>query len=669
MDATLLASIRAFKKHALAPSATPTPVSNSIEPVVHANEKQSNQRKQTIESNAINTKQGSLLYEQNRMNQTERMVQEKTKNEIEKERKEVIRKEQVQRKSGQLDTKLQKDRFGYVDLSNLVKGEQLKLVLNEKESDLQEEATSPDGDCADDDNGADATVMFSEETKIQEDKKKKKKKKKDNGKEAKKYERENLLLVDKNEASLAMGAYAGFLLDRIPSPLVSFVFLMGFLSALDMTIIFPSLASYFNKLGASQLYYGIVAGSYNFGQILSAPILGWWTDYRSMKEVLLFCSFASAAGNLIYFFGDEQHLFLLVVGRVVSGLGGGCVMVAYAHIARVTSKKEERNEKLSTYAWVVRLGQIIGPSIGALATLNSDRNLISVYTLPALINLCIFGTLFIGQVYHFVLTHQNVSSQMYHTFLDPMEDPGLLDEQYSFLKPELLVLLVVFYAHTISYWSYMAAVVPFLESQYGYSLEQSYLYFLFIGAMLAISFGIFLVLSRLLSAPKILIFSLLCSALGLGCAFNFSSDGVGQYQLGTSTALLVIGYCTGTILIPAMYNTLIGIKMENLGFRQSGWFAFLSIAMVIGPFWGAVASILDPAEMVLVSWSGLVMLLLTIVVLLFVPIHPQSTESTTLVEGAATAVEIPLVERAELNEALLISRFPRLHFNFSYFIM
>jgi predicted MFS family arabinose efflux permease len=59
------------------------------------------------------------------------------------------------------------------------------------------------------------------------------------------------------------------------------------------------------------------------------------------KEVLLFSTSSSLAGNLLYLLHDGDKN-LLIVGRLIAGMGAGTVFIAYAHITRVSKRGAER---------------------------------------------------------------------------------------------------------------------------------------------------------------------------------------------------------------------------------------------------------------------------------------------------------------------------------------
>lgn len=73
-----------------------------------------------------------------------------------------------------------------------------------------------------------------------------------------------------------------------------------------------------------------------------------------------------------------------------------------------------------------------------------------MFTLPPFIMLLFFGIFFIGQLIYAFYTRDEISSQMYHLYQDPMEDSGILGEAFNIFKPDSLLLLGIFFAHIVS---------------------------------------------------------------------------------------------------------------------------------------------------------------------------------------------------------------------------
>lgn len=100
------------------------------------------------------------------------------------------------------------------------------------------------------------------------------------------------------------------------------IWLGSFLAALDSTIIATlsaSISASFNSL--SMLSW--LASAYLIANAAIQPISGRLTDILSRKTGLMFCTVSFALGNLIC--GLARTQWMMILGRVVAGIGGGGV--------------------------------------------------------------------------------------------------------------------------------------------------------------------------------------------------------------------------------------------------------------------------------------------------------------------------------------------------------
>ncbi|MCJ1349432.1 hypothetical protein MMC31_007672 [Peltigera leucophlebia] len=100
------------------------------------------------------------------------------------------------------------------------------------------------------------------------------------------------------------------------------IWLGSFLAALDSTIIATlsaSISASFNSL--SMLSW--LASAYLIANAAIQPISGRLTDILSRKTGLMFCTVSFALGNLIC--GLARAQWMMILGRVVAGIGGGGV--------------------------------------------------------------------------------------------------------------------------------------------------------------------------------------------------------------------------------------------------------------------------------------------------------------------------------------------------------
>ncbi|KAL0225074.1 hypothetical protein RCL1_002986 [Eukaryota sp. TZLM3-RCL] len=148
-----------------------------------------------------------------------------------------------------------------------------------------------------------------------------------------------------------------------PSKPLIIVLFTVFLDGLSFGVVMPSIFSYVQSLGGTEIQFGTIVAGFSLGTFLGSPILGMWYNRRSLRESLsgslLICVFCcllyAIAGNLF-------HLFL---SRFILGIGSGSIAIIRAYLSEVTSQ----SQRTSVNTWVNALqilGIVVGPSCGII---------------------------------------------------------------------------------------------------------------------------------------------------------------------------------------------------------------------------------------------------------------------------------------------------------------
>lgn len=137
----------------------------------------------------------------------------------------------------------------------------------------------------------------------------------------------------------------------------AFVDMVGFI------IVWPLLPFYAADLGANDFAVGLLISAFSVAQLLSAPAWGRFSDRRGRRPAILIGLTISAAAYIVFAFADS--LVLLLLSRVVQGIGGGTIGVVQAYVADA-SAPEDRAKSLGWLSAATSLGAIIGPAIGSL---------------------------------------------------------------------------------------------------------------------------------------------------------------------------------------------------------------------------------------------------------------------------------------------------------------
>jgi DHA1 family tetracycline resistance protein-like MFS transporter len=144
-------------------------------------------------------------------------------------------------------------------------------------------------------------------------------------------------------------------------PPILIIFLTVLIDMIGFGIVIPILPLYSQHFHASPWQIGLLFGSFSLMQLLSAPLLGRWSDRIGRRPVLLLSILGTAISFLIL--GLANSLPLLFLGRMIDGLSGGNISTAQAYIADVTPL-EKRSSAMGMIGAAFGLGFVFGPAIG-----------------------------------------------------------------------------------------------------------------------------------------------------------------------------------------------------------------------------------------------------------------------------------------------------------------
>jgi multidrug resistance protein len=137
----------------------------------------------------------------------------------------------------------------------------------------------------------------------------------------------------------------------------------AFVDMLGLAMIIPLLPFYATKLGASATIVGILIAAFSIAQLASAPLWGKFSDRYGRRPALLAGLLVSAIAYVIFAYAST--LWLLLLSRIVQGLGGGTIGVVQAYVADA-SDPNDRAKSLGWLSAATSLGAVVGPAIGSV---------------------------------------------------------------------------------------------------------------------------------------------------------------------------------------------------------------------------------------------------------------------------------------------------------------
>jgi MFS transporter, DHA1 family, tetracycline resistance protein len=246
---------------------------------------------------------------------------------------------------------------------------------------------------------------------------------------------------------------------------LSVLFMVVFLDNLGFAIVVPYLYFYVQALGGSPLLYGILLASYSLMSFIFTPTVSRLSDRFGRRKILLF---GLAVSSLSYFlFGSANVLWLLFLGRMLSGTTAATVPVAQAYVADVTTPNQ-RLKYIGLLGAAAGIAFIFGPAIGG--TLSS----LFGYSVPSfLASALAFANLVLAYFRLPEPSSFNIKRAVisFRALLDVLR------------KRKMILLLSVYFLFFIAFVFLQASLSPWLQKVFGFGSLETGLVFFFVGAM------------------------------------------------------------------------------------------------------------------------------------------------------------------------------------------
>lgn len=353
------------------------------------------------------------------------------------------------------------------------------------------------------------------------------------------------------------------------SPLATLL-LTIFIDLVGFSIIIPILPVYSKEIGASNIMVGVIAGSYALMNFLFSPIWGNLSDRIGRKPVILVSLFITACSYLLFAF--SKTLTLLLISRIIAGIGSANFGAAQAYITDIT-KPEERAKAFGYVGAAFGLGFIIGPVIGGIILKFWGVSAIGFVTMGLNIFNLILAMVILKESHHDKKPGKPLYENPLKSVLEGLKAPVI---------GKLMIISLLF----ITAFSMMQITISvFWFEKYALTKTQISGMFAFIGLMSVIVQGFFVErLNRHFGEKKLLILGCLLMAAGLYIIPTAPFE-TGFYIV-EGIAIILIALANGC-LSPSI-NSLISKNADQdaqgkaLGVSMS----VSSMGRVIGPYLG-----------------------------------------------------------------------------------
>ena len=165
-----------------------------------------------------------------------------------------------------------------------------------------------------------------------------------------------------------------------PWLIIAIISLPTFMEVLDTSIANVSLQNIAGGLSISSDQATWVLTSYLVANAVIIPLSGWLSDAIGRKRYFMISIGLFTAASFLC--GISPNLQMLVVARILQGIGGGGLAPVEQSIIADTFPPETRGMAFAAFAIVVVVGPVVGPSLGGYITDNASWHWIFLINVP-----------------------------------------------------------------------------------------------------------------------------------------------------------------------------------------------------------------------------------------------------------------------------------------------
>lgn len=373
----------------------------------------------------------------------------------------------------------------------------------------------------------------------------------------------------------------------------SVLFLVVFLDNLGFAIVVPYLYFYVVALGGSTLLYGVLLASYSLMSFIFTPLVARLSDRFGRRKILLA---ALAVSSFSYFiFGAAQSIWVLFLGRMLSGTTAATVPVAQAYVADVTTK-DQRLKYLGLLGAAAGLAFIFGPAIGGTLSTFFD------YGVPSFLASALA---FMNLVSAYFLLPEPASFNIKRTVLSFR---ALLN---TLRVRTMVLLLAIYFLFFVAFVFLQASLSPWLQNVFGFGAFETGLIFFYVGGVSVFAQAVLLPrLSKRFNSLSLVI---------LGVFFFIFGLAVLTVVANLAVLLIVIPiFAFGFGIQIVTYNTLISVNTSDAA--QGGT---LGVAWAIAGLAQSVAPVLAASVFSLgvdIGFVGLVFVAAALIAVVTLPL-------------------------------------------------
>src|SRR5271155_5945732 len=152
------------------------------------------------------------------------------------------------------------------------------------------------------------------------------------------------------------------------------------LEVVDVSIVNVALPYMQGNLGATLSEIGWVSTGYSIANVIVIPLSAWLGLRFGKKRYFIFSLIAFTLASVLC--GFATNLTMLIIGRIIQGLGGGGLLAKAQAVMFETVPREEQTKASTIFTLGVISGPAIGPALGGYLTDNFGWRWIFFVNIP-----------------------------------------------------------------------------------------------------------------------------------------------------------------------------------------------------------------------------------------------------------------------------------------------
>ncbi len=347
------------------------------------------------------------------------------------------------------------------------------------------------------------------------------------------------------------------------------LFITIFIDLVGFGIFVPVVPIYARELNASESLVGDTGALFSLMMFIFTPFWGTLSDRFGRRPVILIAVGLSALSYVL--FAHATTITLLIVSRMLTGIGSGNITAAQAYITDITPP-DQRAKALGLIGAAFGLGFIFGPPLGSLVFDRLGVEWVGyVAAIMCLVNLVAVWA-FLPESLREKVSHRKIRLKPVTSAIKALREPRFRD------------LFIISFIYITAFSMMQMTIAMLWYDDYGLDKRQIGYMFAIVGLGSAIVQGTMVGwLQRTFGERNLMIYGALMVAVGLGM-IAFIPDSLFLPLSIISIALLSLGNgsLSPTLLSQLSRNAEQHEQGEVLGMNQS----FGSLARIAGPALG-----------------------------------------------------------------------------------